>query len=164
LERSLNATSIALIRKKVGAVDIKDFRPINLVGGVYKIISKVLANRPKMIFEKVISKTRNAFIRGTQILDSIFIANKCLDSRIKYGEPSVLCKLYLEKAYDYVNWGFLLDMLVFRRNGEWIAHCISIVRFSILINGIPTSFFNSSSGLRQGIFYSFCFMLLLWRL
>jgi hypothetical protein len=46
-EKSINATFISLIPKKAGAVDIKDFRPISLVGGVYKIISKVLANRLK---------------------------------------------------------------------------------------------------------------------
>ena len=44
-EKSLNATFLALIPKKVDAEDVKDFRPINLVGGLYKIIAKVLANR-----------------------------------------------------------------------------------------------------------------------
>ena len=44
-EKSLNASFLALISKKVDAVEVKDFRPISLVGGIYKIISKVLANR-----------------------------------------------------------------------------------------------------------------------
>ena len=44
-ERSLNTSFLALIPKKVESVEIKDFQPINLVGGIYKIISKVLANR-----------------------------------------------------------------------------------------------------------------------
>ena len=38
-EKSLNATCISLIPKKIRAVEIKDFHPISLVGGVYKIIS-----------------------------------------------------------------------------------------------------------------------------
>ena len=44
-EKSLNTSFLALIPKKVESVEIKDFQPINLVGGIYKIISKVLANR-----------------------------------------------------------------------------------------------------------------------
>ena len=46
-EKSLNATFISLILKKPDAVEVKDFRPISLIGGVYKIIAKVLANRLK---------------------------------------------------------------------------------------------------------------------
>ena len=55
-EKSLNVTFIALISKKPGVVEVKDYRPINLVSGMYKIISKVLANRLSMVVEKVISK------------------------------------------------------------------------------------------------------------
>jgi hypothetical protein len=54
-EKRYNATLVSLIPKKAGAVDTKDFRPIGLVGGVYKIISKVLVNRLKSVLGKIIS-------------------------------------------------------------------------------------------------------------
>jgi hypothetical protein len=153
-QKSFNATFIALIPKKARAEELKDYRPISLVGIVYKLISKVLANRKKNVLEKIISKSQNAYIEGRQILDSVLIANECIDSPLKSGEPGLLCKLDLEKAYDHVNWEFLLFILQRCGFGEkwrnWIAFCISTVRYSVLINGEPLGFFSSSRGIRQG--------------
>jgi hypothetical protein len=66
-ERSLKGAFIALIPKKAGAVHIKEYCPISLVGGIYKTISKVLANRLKLVLEKIISRSQNAFIRERHI-------------------------------------------------------------------------------------------------
>ena len=143
---------------------MKDFRPIRLVGSLYKIIAKVLANRLKGVLDKVISKSQSAFIKGRQILDPILIANESLDSRCRSGEPGILCKIDVEKVYDHVNWDFLLYMLKMCGFGakccSWISFCTSSIRFSVLVNGSPKGFFDSSLGIQQGNPLSRCYLFL----
>nr|AAT40556.2 hypothetical protein SDM1_4t00019 [Solanum demissum] len=77
-EKSFNAIFVALIPKKVGANELKDFRPISLITGVYKIIAKVLAQRLKKVISKLINKHQMAFIKGRQIIDAALLANDTL--------------------------------------------------------------------------------------
>ena len=83
--------------------DLGDYRPISLIGGLYKLLAKVLTNRLKKVIEKVISPDQNAFIKGRQILDGSLIANEVVDSWKKRGEKGLICKLDIEKTYDSIN-------------------------------------------------------------
>ncbi|WMV44670.1 hypothetical protein MTR67_038055 [Solanum verrucosum] len=153
-EKSFNATFIALIPKKFGASELKDFRPISLIGSIYKIISKILTERLKKVMSKLVDEQQMAFIKGRQIMDAILVANECVDMRYRSKAPGILCKLDIEKAYDHLNWEHMWRTL--RRMGfgntwiKWMRFCITTVKFSVLINGSPTGFFSSEKGLRQG--------------
>ena len=97
--KSPNATFLVLIQKKAGVEDLRDFRPISLLGGLYKWLTKVSANR----LRKVVSKAQGAFVEGRQILDAVLIANEAIDSVLKNNKSGILCKLDIEKAYDKVD-------------------------------------------------------------
>ena len=71
-ERSINATFVALIPKKVGAMELTYFRPISLIEGVYKIIAKLLAERLKKVIHILVDRQQMAFIKGRQIMDAVY--------------------------------------------------------------------------------------------
>ena len=160
---SLNATFVTLIPKKQNAINIRDFHPISLIGSVYKILAKVLANRLRRVLDGLISESQNAFVGGRQTLDSVLIANECLDNRNKCSISGVVCKLDIEKAYDHVNWDcllYLMDRMGFGSKWKsWIRTCISTVRFSIMVKVLPQVSLGVLEASVKGIFcplFFFC--------
>ena len=81
------------------------------MGGLYKWLAKVLANRMKGVLAKVISTSQNAFVEGRQIMDAVLVANEAIDSILKSNRGAILCKLDIKKVYDHVDWSFLLVVL-----------------------------------------------------
>lgn len=78
-----NHTFLCLILKKIDSHKVIDFRPISIVTGLYKFLTKVLANKLKEVLGTTISKTQSAFISGRQILDGVLVANELVDYRFK---------------------------------------------------------------------------------
>jgi hypothetical protein len=150
----LNATFIALIPKVDSPQRLNDFRPISLVGSLYKILAKVLANRLRLVIGSVISESQTAFVKDRQILDGILIANEIVDEAKKSKKELLLFKVDFEKAYDSVDWGYL-DAVMGRMDfpplwRKWMKECVCTATASVLVNGSPTDEFPLERGLRQG--------------
>ncbi|GJU06692.1 RNA-directed DNA polymerase, eukaryota [Tanacetum coccineum] len=149
-----NSSFIALIPKINGANLVKDFRPISLIGSIYKIIAKILANRLVGVLGDIVNEVQSAFISERQILDGPFILNEVIQWCKTKKKQYLIFKVDFEKAYDFVRWDFLDDVL--RKFGfgnkwcEWIQSCLKSSRGSILINGSPTEEFQFFKGLKQG--------------
>ena len=149
-----NETYICLIPKKGISSKVKDFRPISLVTSLYKIIAKVLSSRLKEVLPETIGESQGAFVAGRQILDTVLVANEVVEDYRKGGRSGVVFKIDFEKAYDFVEWGFLDFVLEKKGFGfiwrKWIMGCLSTVSFSVFVNGRPRGKFRGSRGLRQG--------------
>jgi hypothetical protein len=145
---------ISLIPKLKEANNIKQFKPICLLNVDYKWFTKVLTMRLTPYAGKIISETQTAFIPGRYILEGVVVLHEILhEIRVKKLKGIIL-KLDFEKAYDKVNWKFMLEVLR-KKNfpGKWIEWTKQIVeggKVGININGNPGNFFDTHKGLRKG--------------
>jgi len=154
LTKDINSTFIALIPKVNSPQRLSDFRPISLVGCLYKVLAKVLAIRLRAVIGLVVSDSQSAFVKGNQILDGIVIANVVVDEVRRRGRELLMFKVYFEKVYDSVDLNYLhavmahINFPTFWR--KWISECVGTTTTFVLVNGSPTKEFLIEWGLRQG--------------
>lgn len=127
---------------------MKQFRPISLCNVLFKICSKVLANRLRGLLDEIISEEQSAFVLGRLITDNVLIAYECTHylkrKEGKIGACAV--KLDMAKAYDRVKWEYLEGiMLKLGFHEDFVS-----MSFCIRTNGVLSEHFRPSSGIRQG--------------
>nr|GFB52431.1 RNA-directed DNA polymerase, eukaryota, reverse transcriptase zinc-binding domain protein [Tanacetum cinerariifolium] len=86
-------------------------RPISLIGSLYKVIAKVLANRLVTVLDDIVDEIQSAFMTDRQILDGPFILNEIVHWCKNKKKQSIIFKVDFEKAYDSVRWDFIDDIL-----------------------------------------------------
>ncbi|GKU88289.1 hypothetical protein SLEP1_g2571 [Rubroshorea leprosula] len=154
LVRGSNSSFLVLIPKKENPQGIDEYRPISLIGCMYKILAKILANRLSKVMNGLIGEQQSAFIGGRQLADGAVIANEAIDEIKRKKMRCFLFKADFEKAYDNINWEFLDYMLERMNFGSvwrgWIPECLRTNSVSVLLNGSPTKEFVMQRGLRQG--------------
>ena len=152
--RGSNASFLCLIPKNDNPQQLNDFRPISLVGCMYKIMSKALSLRLKRVIDKVIDVRKSAFLEGQSLLDGVLVANDALEEMKRKKRSCVFLKVDYEKAYDFIVCEFIYYMLgevgFCDRWINWIKSCLEFALVSVLVNGSPTKEFIPKKGLRQG--------------
>ena len=118
---------------------LSKYRPISLIGSMYKIVAKILANRLKRVLSDIIDERQTAFIKGRHLLHGVLIANEVVVEEAKRcKKPCLVFKVDYEKAYNSVSWEFLNYMMT--RLGfcpkwlKWIRGCLHSALVSILVN------------------------------
>ncbi|WJX67479.1 hypothetical protein P8452_51944 [Trifolium repens] len=115
LPATLNMTNIALIPKGEEQKSMKDWRLIALCNVLCKLVSKVLANRLKVVLDKCISDNQSAFVPGRSILDNAMVAIELvhyMKSKTKGKMGNVALKLDISKAYDRIDWDYLKEVMI----------------------------------------------------
>ncbi|XP_020586142.1 uncharacterized protein LOC110028576 [Phalaenopsis equestris] len=148
-------STITLIPKNSTRTGWGDFRPISLTNVLSKVISKVINSRLQPHLQQLISNNQVAFVKGRQISDNILLAQELLlDLDRKIRGSNLILKLDIQKAYDTINWNFILDTLIARGFSEpfiiLIKRWFCINNHFILINGKSHGFFSASRGIKQG--------------
>ncbi|CAA7032183.1 unnamed protein product [Microthlaspi erraticum] len=134
---------------------MKDYRPISCCNVIYKVISKIIANRLKGILSNLIALNQYAFIKDRLLAENLLLATELVKDYHKDSISSrCAIKIDISKAFDSVQWPFLLNTLSAMNLPaqfiHWINLCISTASFSVQVNGELAGFFRSTRGLRQG--------------
>ena len=146
---------IKLIPKKDANLNsIKNWRPLTLLNCDYKIATKAIASRIKMVLPKLVSNDQTGFIRDRFIGENI----RLIDSVSKYTKaknmPGLLLFLDFEKAFDTLEWPFIRKTFEHFGFGPTLLNWLKVFYCNsescILNNGWASNFFELSRGVRQG--------------
>ncbi|KAL0307754.1 UNVERIFIED_CONTAM: hypothetical protein Sangu_3013700 [Sesamum angustifolium] len=155
LLKQVNATLLALILKVNLPTQVSDYRPIACCNVIYKTITKIIVKRMQLVLHMLIGHSQNAFVPRCSISDNILLAQELLAGYNQAKLPPICTlKVDIQKAYDLMEWDFLLEVLkLFNFPPQfigWIAQCVTTTSFSISLNGSIYGFFKGGRGLRQG--------------
>ena len=133
---------------------IKNWRPISLLNTVYKIGSSCIANRIKSVLPNLISDDQTGFMKNRFIGDNIRLIYDIIDYLNSKQRPGMLICIDFEKAFDSLDWGFMLKTMKSFGFGSDICHWIETfhkdIKTTVIVNGESTDWFSILRGCRQG--------------
>jgi len=136
---SINKGPITLIPKAGDRAKLSNWRPITLLGNIYKVLAKTFAGKIQSAFSHIIRPNQTSFVEGRSILDNIFMAQEALGWAEESEQDLVLLLLDFEKAFDRIEWGFLFTALAkLGFSGTWVRWVESLYQAAssaIKVNG-----------------------------
>lgn len=155
LPHQINATTIAIFPKLLGAKKLFDYRPISCCNTVYKVVSRILSGRLNWFVDEAVQNNHVGFVSEKLLSENVLLVSELVSDFHKPTVTSRGCvQIDLTKEYGNMDWMFLMNILaVFElpeRFKGWINQCITTTSFSVSLNGELVGFFPGKKGLRQG--------------
>jgi hypothetical protein len=107
----LNQAYVLLIPKINNPQRASDFRPISLTHSFAKLVCKLLANRLGLEFHHMISYSQTNFIKRRSIHASFMYVQEVIKALHKKKKPDLFIKLDISKAFDTINWPYLISIM-----------------------------------------------------
>lgn len=130
------------------------YRPLSLLNADYKVTSKLLATRLEDIMPKIIHPDQTEFVRNRQGSDNVRRLSHIIDSAQMTEEPTLIIAMDAEKAFDRIEPTFLFLTLAAMNLGEkfisYVETLVKAPKSQVFINGVLSSSFSLSRGVRQG--------------
>jgi hypothetical protein len=151
---SINKGLITLIPKTGDCVRLNNWKPITLLGSIYKVLAKTLVGRIQSAFTHIIRPNQTGFVKGRSILDNVFMAQKALVWAEESKQDLIVFFLDFEKAFDKIEWGFLFTALAklgFSATWvNWVGSLYQAASSTIKVNGAAGPNFQLACSVRQG--------------
>ena len=145
---------ISLLYKKGPREDIKNWRPISLLNIDYKILSKVMAERLKLVLHEIIHPDQRGCVPGRYIGENIRHIDDVLFEIENGSKHPLILMLDQEKAFDRVEWDWLFSTMKKFNFGDRFISWLNILyknsKSCIVTNGVQSEYFDITRGIRQG--------------
>ncbi|KAM0922259.1 hypothetical protein ACQ4PT_006220 [Festuca glaucescens] len=135
-------------------MEVKDFHPISLIHSVAKLVAKVLSSRLAARMPELVGPQQSAFIRGRCLHDNFQLVHHTARKLHALKRDSIMLKLDITKAFDTVDWAFLLEVMAKlgfgRKWNSMVGGLLSSASTRVLVNGAAGELIFNRRGLRQG--------------
>ena len=137
---------ITLTFRKGDRLDARNWRPISLFNVSYKIAARAIAGRLLKVIHLVVEKDQTCGVPGRYIGENVAFLRDVISYATTFDSLVAILSLDQEKAFDRVDWGFMLSTLRTMGFGEsfvnWVCLFYTNVQSAVNLNGYLSSFFS----------------------
>ena len=145
---------VSLLYKKNDKLDTRNWHPISLLCTDYKILAKVLTNCLKLVLSTVVSPSQTCGVAGRFSGEHVCLLQDIVNFSNTDNVEAAILSLDQEKAFDHVDWSFMLKVLERMNFGpsfrSWVQLLYTSIFSRVLVNGYTSEAFRVTHGVRQG--------------